>query len=77
MPLYQFTCEACDETVDLFLKMGETKRKCPSCGKLKLRKDITCPTYIDTYSPMSPRKGRGRGGAGRIKPGEGLEDFYG
>lgn len=73
MPLYEFQCESCHKIVELMLKYGENKRKCPECGKLKLRKLISQTIYHDTHSPMHPRRGRGKGGYGRIDPGRGGE----
>lgn len=75
MPTYSFKCDACEAEVDMLLNMGETKRKCPECGKLKLKKQFTCPNFHDTYSPMHPRRGRGVGGYGRIEPGQGMQDL--
>lgn len=75
MPFYEFKCEECGEQCEFLLKMGESKRKCPSCGKLKLKKLISQINYHDTYSPMHPRRGRGVGGFGRVEPGEGMKDF--
>ena len=69
MPIYVFKCDECDATHEFQLKMGEKRRKCPSCGKSKLKQQITNPHYHDTYSPMHPRRGRGVGGYGRINPG--------
>ncbi len=72
MPFYDYTCSACDARIEINHSMNTKKRKCPECGKLKLVRDICCPTYHDTYSPMNPRRGRGKGGAGRVDPGEGM-----
>ena len=73
MPFYDYTCEACGERHEFQHSMNTRKRKCPSCKKSKLVRDICAPTYHDTYSPMNPRRGRGKGGAGRIDPGEGMQ----
>lgn len=53
--------------------MGETTKKCPECGKKKLKKQFSQTRYHDTYSPMHPRRGRGVGGHGRVDPGEGMQ----
>ena len=76
MPMYVFECSECKEKCEFILKHDETKKKCPSCGKLKLVKQLFNRTHVlDTYSPMHPRRGRGRGGAGRIDPGHGTGDI--
>jgi putative FmdB family regulatory protein len=76
MPMYGFKCSECNEECEFILKYGETRRKCPSCGKLKLVQELFGRTsVVDTYSPMHPRRGRGRGGAGRIDPGNGAGDM--
>lgn len=63
MPLYDYRCEACEEEFELRHNMSETRKKCPECGKHKLKRIFkTAPAYHDHYSPMHPRAGRGRGG---------------
>ncbi|GAB5404221.1 MAG: hypothetical protein Aurels2KO_24520 [Aureliella sp.] len=39
MPTYDYQCDACEHTFELFQGINESKkRKCPECGKLKLRR---------------------------------------
>ncbi len=39
MPTYDYECTACDHTFELFQSISESpKRKCPACGRLKLRR---------------------------------------
>lgn len=39
MPTYDYECDACDHEFELFQSISEpVKRKCPKCGKLKLRR---------------------------------------
>ena len=39
MPTYDYECEACDHQFELFQSIKDpVKRKCPECGKLKLRR---------------------------------------
>ncbi len=46
MPIYAYECGACGATHDILQKMGEgRKRKCPSCGKLRLRKLVTAAAF--------------------------------
>ena len=41
MPTYDYVCDACDHEFELFQSItAETKRKCPECGRLKLRRLI-------------------------------------
>ena len=71
MPIYEFKCSECEEIAEARLDPGKSIKKCPACGELKLKRIFSVPTLIDTYSPMHPRRGRGKGGAGRIDPGQG------
>jgi putative FmdB family regulatory protein len=39
MPTYEYECQACGKVHEIFHGMNAPRpRKCPSCGKLKLRK---------------------------------------
>jgi putative FmdB family regulatory protein len=39
MPTYDYECTACDHSFELFQSISEpVKRKCPACGKPKLRR---------------------------------------
>ncbi len=39
MPTYDYECDACGHTMELFQSINDAvKRKCPECGKLKLRR---------------------------------------
>jgi len=41
MPTYDYVCDACDHSFELFQSIKEdAKRKCPKCGKQKLRRLI-------------------------------------
>lgn len=41
MPTYDYVCEACGAELELFQSMKESpKKKCPECGKLKLKRRI-------------------------------------
>ena len=41
MPTYEYLCEACGHEFELFQTMSASvKRKCPDCGKLKLKRLI-------------------------------------
>jgi putative FmdB family regulatory protein len=39
MPTYDYECDECGHTFELFQAISEpVKRKCPECGKLRLRR---------------------------------------
>ncbi|MGW8256465.1 MAG: FmdB family zinc ribbon protein [Thermoguttaceae bacterium] len=41
MPTYEYVCEACNHEFELFQSITENaKRKCPACGKNRLRRLI-------------------------------------
>ena len=41
MPTYDYECDACGHAFELFQNISDlVKRKCPECGKLKLRRLI-------------------------------------
>lgn len=41
MPTYDYECDSCGHAFELFQNMSDSvKKKCPECGKLKLRRLI-------------------------------------
>jgi putative FmdB family regulatory protein len=41
MPTYDYVCDSCDHSFELFQSItAGAKRKCPECGRLKLRRLI-------------------------------------
>lgn len=41
MPTYDYTCRACGAKHEIFQSITEgRKRKCPTCGALKLKREI-------------------------------------
>ena len=41
MPTYDYVCAACGHALEIFQSMTEApKRKCPHCGKLKLKRQL-------------------------------------
>lgn len=39
MPTYDYVCDACDHEFELFQQISDrVKKKCPECGKLRLRR---------------------------------------
>lgn len=45
MPIYEYRCDACQQTIELFLKSKEEAPRCPKCGSDKLAK------LLSTFSP--------------------------
>lgn len=46
MPIFDYQCQACGHTFDVLQKAGEgVLRKCPECGKLKLKKLLAAPNF--------------------------------
>ncbi|MEW6072597.1 MAG: zinc ribbon domain-containing protein [Planctomycetota bacterium] len=41
MPTYDYRCDACHHELEIFQTMRESpRRKCPACGRMKLRRQI-------------------------------------
>jgi len=64
MPLHDYQCGECSYQFELLVgkQFGVTPpRKCPNCGKLKLRRMLNTkpPAVHMKYSLMHPRAGRG------------------
>ena len=46
MPFYEYECEACGHQLEALQKISEAPlRKCPHCGKSKLRRLISPPVF--------------------------------
>ncbi len=46
MPIYEYECRGCGEHHEFIQKFSDRpKRKCPSCGKLRLRKLISAAAF--------------------------------
>ena len=46
MPIYEYECAACGARHDFIQKFSDgPKRKCPSCGKLRLKKQISAAAF--------------------------------
>jgi len=47
MPTYDYQCDACDHRFELFQSItAEPEKKCPECGRRKLRRLIGCGAAI-------------------------------
>jgi len=54
MPVYEFECHRCGDTVTLILSLADyekKKPKCPKCGSIKLERLIT--SFAVQTSPKS------------------------
>ena len=46
MPIYEYECRGCGERHEFIQKFSDSpKRKCPSCGKLRLKKLISAAAF--------------------------------
>ena len=46
MPIYEYACEACGHAFEALQKVSDKPlRKCPECGKPKLRKLVSAPSF--------------------------------
>jgi len=71
MPVYDYVCEACEVISTITHGMHETKKKCPECGKLKLKRSWQkVAAYHTRVSNMHPRVNRGKGNTGVYKGGK-------
>jgi putative FmdB family regulatory protein len=76
MPTYEYRCEACRHEFEIFHSITENAlRKCPKCGKLKLRRLIGSGSGIIFKGSgfYETDYKRSRTGGGEKKPGEGGE----
>lgn len=47
MPIHEYKCDACNATCEFIQSFSEGyKRKCPSCGKLKLKRQVATSTGL-------------------------------
>lgn len=46
MPIYEYACQACGHEFEALQKVSDPPlRKCPECGKPKLRKLLSAPSF--------------------------------
>jgi putative FmdB family regulatory protein len=46
MPFYEYQCQACSAQVEVLQKISDAPlKKCPECGKLRLRKLVSAPVF--------------------------------
>ena len=47
MPIYEYRCDNCEHEMEAMQKMSAPpKRKCPVCGRMKLKKLISAGSFI-------------------------------
>lgn len=62
MPQYDLKCDSCGHEFVSDHGMSEPHPKCPECDKPEVSVRFTKPpAYHARYSPLHPRKNRGRG----------------
>ena len=66
MPIYEYECRGCGERHEFIQKFSDgPKRKCPSCGKLRLKKLISAAAFHlkgdGWYVTDFRDKGKGKG----------------
>jgi len=77
MPIFDYQCTACGHTFDILQKAGEgALRKCPECGKLKLKKLLAAPNFHLKGSGWYKTDFRDKS-AGKAKSAEGKSDDKG
>ena len=79
MPIYEYECGACGELHEFIQKFSDgLKRKCPSCGKLRLKKLISAAAFHlkgdGWYVTDFRDKGKGDKGKGKSDSAEGSGD---
>ncbi len=46
MPIYEYECQQCGHTLDALEKISDSpQRKCPECGRLKLKRLVSAPKF--------------------------------
>ena len=74
MPIYEYQCGKCGEQHEIIQKFSESpKRKCPSCGALRLKKLISAPAfhlkgdgwYVTDFRDKDKKKKDKTGGDGK------------
>lgn len=47
MPIYEYQCEACGQILDALQKIADAPlKKCPNCGKAKLKRLLSAPMFL-------------------------------
>ena len=69
MPIYEYECRGCGDVHEFIQKFSDSpKRKCPSCGKLRLKKLISAAAfhlkgdgwYVTDFRDKGKSKDKGR-----------------
>jgi len=43
MPLYEYTCDSCDNHFELLIRTRDERAACPECGAKKVTKQLSVP----------------------------------
>jgi putative FmdB family regulatory protein len=69
MPIFEYQCQACGHRFDVLQKAGEGARcKCPECGRLKLQKALSAPSFhLRGSGWRNPATKEAKGGAAKAR----------
>ncbi|MEM7313829.1 MAG: FmdB family zinc ribbon protein [Planctomycetota bacterium] len=56
MPIYEYTCSACESQFELLVR-GDTKPACPTCESTKIEKEWSVPAAPSSSSNSLPMAG--------------------
>ncbi len=66
MPLYEYECHSCKQTVEALVRNAEEPVRCPECGSKKLERVLSVPAAPAMGAKASlPMAGEGDCGAPR------------
>jgi putative FmdB family regulatory protein len=77
MPLYEYTCEQCDNEFELLIRSSNDQPACPTCGTKKVTKQLSVPaahvgganSLPVCEAPRDPNRGRVVSPTDRVLPG--------
>jgi putative FmdB family regulatory protein len=71
MPLYEYHCPSCDQTVEVLLRTVDERAECPSCGTKKLEKLLSVAASPAISGGRLPTAQPSEGTCGRPQCGSG------
>lgn len=61
MPLYEYECKTCDQTIELLVRNSSDRPVCPQCGQTELAKVFSVPASPSVREAGSLPMSRGEG----------------